>query len=624
MSAIVSPGAASAGALLPLGGSYADVLPGFATAAVANAVDGQVRVIVVPTPYASNPVMITPAERARGLADAEKRRGQIEAACRAVAPAGVTCRAILLPVFTREDACDPSAILPFSAPISAAFILGGAQTVAMSVLADTPVEHMLARAHAEGAVIGGTSAGAGMLSVAMLAGYADYPGAGKALEAGAVDVWHKPGCRGLSFGVESAILDQHFFQRGRPGRLLNAITQRDVPHLGVGIDAHTGVHIREGRYVEDVFGGYGVAVLDAETYHAAADAKFRGDSNILSVRNVLVHLLMPGNGAYDLQERHHSLAPPPLLAARAFDGLCLPAGAGTLILAGDLRRSLEGNAVLDRFLDLALERRGKVGASQARILVYADGYLTAWGAEAAAEKYAGALASCSRAAAGDVQTLTYTRNERMTGAMFPLPDDLAGIVLAGEDQSRVDVDALDGWLPEAWRGGVPVLADNAMTAVLGRRYSAHPPTPERPDLAELATQKSLLAGVTSICPGLGFLDAAFEPQLSHDNRWGRLFSLAYDHPATVAFGLDRDTALEVEAAGAHVLGRRAVVSLDLRQADLALGTNDGFVIANGLLDVFAPGDEVQPLAPHVDAVAASLSEPALVAFLPEPVEAEEA
>jgi len=36
--------------------------------------------------------------------------------------------------------------------------------------------------------------------------------------------------------------------------------------------------------------------------------------------------------------------------------------------------------------------------------------------------------------------------------------------------------------------------------------------------------------------------------------------------------------------------------LDLRQATLALGDNQGFVIANGLLDVFAPGDAIEALS----------------------------
>jgi cyanophycinase-like exopeptidase len=327
--------------------------------------------------------------------------------------------------------------------------------------------------------------------------------------------------------------------------------------------------------------------------------------------------LAPGDASYDLAARRHSLAATSRLADRAFAGLSLPADAGALLLAGDLRRSLDASPVIRRFLDLADERRGRVDAARTRILVYADGHLTAWGSQAAGERYAEGLIACARS----IRASVYTRHARMAGDMFPLPADLAGIILLGEDQSRIDVEALDGWLVDAWRGGVPVLADNALAAVLGPRFSAHPPTPERPDLAELATQKSLLAGATTIRAGLGLLDAAFEPQLSHDNRWGRLFSLAYDDPLAVAFGIDRDTALEIGPEGARVIGRRAVVSLDLRQAALSLGTNRGFVIANGLLDVFAPGDGVAPLPVPADAlVAADQPEPGLVACLPEPAE----
>jgi hypothetical protein len=64
------------------------------------------------------------------------------------------------------------------------------------------------------------------------------------------------------------------------------------------------------------------------------------------------------------------------------------------------------------------------------------------------------------------------------------------------------------------------------------------------------------------------------------------------HPERVAFAVNDGSALAITASGAEVLGDNPVLSLDLRAATLALGENDAFVIANGLVDVFAPGDEV--------------------------------
>ena len=62
------------------------------------------------------------------------------------------------------------------------------------------------------------------------------------------------------------------------------------------------------------------------------------------------------------------------------------------------------------------------------------------------------------------------------------------------------------------------------------------------------------------------------------------------NPIELAVGLTQNSALEITRNGARTIGDNALVALDLRNAALDLGTNDGFVIANGLLDVFAPGE----------------------------------
>jgi cyanophycinase-like exopeptidase len=71
-----------------------------------------------------------------------------------------------------------------------------------------------------------------------------------------------------------------------------------------------------------------------------------------------------------------------------------------------------------------------------------------------------------------------------------------------------------------------------------------------------------------------------------------LVALAYAHPDTLAIGLNEETALEINVDGATVLGSNGVFVLDLRQATLDKGTNDAYAFANGLLDVFAPGEAI--------------------------------
>src|SRR5512135_2294925 len=95
--------------LVPIGGGYADIYAGFSQAAVANAKNNQVKILVLPFASATDPVSITAEERATQLKTAGERRFQIEEACKRAAPQDVTCQATLAPILTRSDAEDPTA-----------------------------------------------------------------------------------------------------------------------------------------------------------------------------------------------------------------------------------------------------------------------------------------------------------------------------------------------------------------------------------------------------------------------------------------------------------------------------------------------------------------------------------
>lgn len=552
--------------LIPMGGGYSDVYAGFSAAAVQRARANTVTILVLAMTYTSHPQSITEAERAVNLRDANERRFQIEEACKRAAPANVTCRAVLIPVFTRPEALAWQAADLDPAEVSAVFVLGGDQGVAMRVLANTPLEAFLSTAYAQGAAVGGTSAGGGLQARAMIADYNPNFARANALAPGAVQVWTGPTERGLLFGLQAATLDQHFFQRGRVGRLLNALTLPDVPDVGIGVDAYTGVNIVGGARLEQVFGLYTVGVFDAATFNAAPNA--RVVNNTLSMRHVLVHLLAPGAFHYDLTTRAHSLAAPPALPDRTFEALTLPPGAGPLLLGGDVSAS-PANPVWAEFAR-------RVGRDP--VTVVAVGYPSASSARTAAQKYLTALG-----ATGETRLVS-------TGDSTPLtlPETGAVIVIA-RDVTNVDVAALAG-LKQAWLAGRPLWADGPAAALLGQTYAAHGPTPREGEEAELATQKSFINGRTTLKPGLGLLAANVEPALLNDNRWGRAFSLAYHHPETVVVGPGAGAVLALTAQGASIWGDNAVFILDARQSARALGDNQGYVIANLFLDVFAPGD----------------------------------
>ncbi len=586
-----------------MGGGYSDVYGGFVQSILRNAKDGKVNIAVLAMTYSTNPFSITEGERKTNLTDAERRRFEVEEACKRAAPQGVTCSAFLLPVFTRDDASAPEVLALLNQPISAAFMLGGDQTVAMQVLANTPLESRLEELYQSGAVFGGTSAGSGVQSYFMLGGYKQNFAAGNSLFFGAVDMWNEPDRRGLNFGIKSALIDQHFFQRGRAGRLLNAVCLPDAPHVGIGVDAYTGLQISDERIVGGVFGLYDVAVLDAETYRAADGARYLplGGGYVLSARNVLTHLLAQGDFTYDLETRQHSLKPYLPVVKRNFDSLRAPNGAGTLILAGDLSKALEPSPVLAEFIQLA-------GGENARVLILSAGYPSQRSAQTNAETYRDAL--------GGAKTEIIAL-EKNADSPAQIPSGISGILLIGKDAALMNPAALAP-VKEAWLKGIPVLADNAAASLLGAAYANHGPTPGDAEQEERLTQKALIDGVVEIRDGLGLLPVSVEPRMLQDNRWGRFFALGYQRPKNLVLGLNDATAIRIDSQGARVLGDNAVFVLDLRGATLKLGTNGGFAIANGLMDVFAPGEILAAQDADVNAQIARAATPALPTTPPTP------
>ncbi|MBK8050875.1 MAG: Type 1 glutamine amidotransferase-like domain-containing protein [Anaerolineales bacterium] len=552
----------------PVGGGYADVYPGIVAALLERAQGNSVRVVVLPAAYASNATSITPAELELNLRDAERRRYELEEACQRAAPEDVVCSAVLAPIFTRSDAEDPAKLASFTADVTGVFILGGDQEVAMQALANTPAEAALAKVYARGGVIAGTSAGGAMQARTMIAGYSPNFASSNALTRGAASITGDDEHRGLIFGVEDALLDQHFFQRGRMGRLLEATLRADAPHVGIGVDAYTGVRIVDGKVLTGVFGLYTVAVLDAATYGAAADVVYVGEEAMISARNILVHLLAPGDFHYDLATRQPSLAVTPAALARDFAGLALPHGAGPLFLTGGLEPES----------DVWRDFQSKTQASELPLLVVAAGYPNDRPAQRTAERVAQLFDA-------PVATKIVKRTET---APLQLDRQYRGIVVLARDQALLDPTRLAA-VKTAWLEGTPLLLDGAAAAIAGPVFSAHGPPPTDADAAEVAIQRSFLTGRTEITAGLDLLPVTVEPKVLSEHRWGRLFSLAYAHPEWPAFAVNDGAAVAITADGPRVLGDSAVISLDLRDATRAVGDNDAFVIANGLLDILHRG-----------------------------------
>lgn len=165
------------------------------------------------------------------------------------------------------------------------WISGGSQNRLMERLSPA-VEAAIRECHANGCVVGGTSAGAAVMSQQMITGRAalDKLEAGATALAPGLGLWPK------------AIVDQHFHRRRRFNRLLAAVA--DQPHLfGVGIDEGTAV-ILEGERLR-VVGDSSVLLLSA---HRAAIVEYEGPvgplpapkKSPLGVWNMDLHVLHPG------------------------------------------------------------------------------------------------------------------------------------------------------------------------------------------------------------------------------------------------------------------------------------------------------------------------------------------
>jgi hypothetical protein len=112
------------------------------------------------------------------------------------------------------------------------------------------------------------------------------------------------------------------------------------------------------------------------------------------------------------------------------------------------------------------------------------------------------------------------------------------------------------------------------------------------EAAEIAARRAPMYGCVQVERGLGLLGVNIEPRMVEDGGWNRLFTLAYEHQDRQALAIGANTTLLVSPTGVEVLGEESVVALDLRRATLDLGLNQAFVIANGLLDVYAPGEQL--------------------------------
>jgi cyanophycinase len=194
---------------------------------------------------------------------------------------------------TRRDCQEPNRLQRIE-EATGIFFTGGNQLRLTALLGGTPVAQLIRKRNAAGVTVGGTSAGASILSEHMIA----FGDEGSSVIAGSVRL--APGL-GLT---NRFVIDQHFRERDRLGRLITALAYNPFA-LGIGLDEDTAVFIGPDEVLE-VEGSGGATIVDAsEVSFSSADRASEGQP--VAVLGLKVHILTPG-ATFDLSTRTASAA----------------------------------------------------------------------------------------------------------------------------------------------------------------------------------------------------------------------------------------------------------------------------------------------------------------------------
>src|SRR5215203_979118 len=197
-------------------------------------------------------------------------------------------RTEVIDIRSREDACLKENVdkLIKSTVI---YLSGGDQLRLTSQVGDSPVFRCMKELYMDGTTIAGSSAGAAAMSDTMLIHGPDD----ETVELSALGM-----APGLGF-INGVVIDTHFAERGRLGRMLSAVAQNPAT-LGVGIDENTAIIVERGERFR-VIGGGAAYVVDGTnlSYTNLSESRPEG---VISIFGMKLDVLGVGD-RYDLIER---------------------------------------------------------------------------------------------------------------------------------------------------------------------------------------------------------------------------------------------------------------------------------------------------------------------------------
>jgi cyanophycinase len=198
----------------------------------------------------------------------------------------------VLEIPTREDAYDEANIKKVEAA-GGFFFTGGDQLRITSQLGDSPVYQLITERYVEGYMVAGTSAGAAAMPNTMIVG-------GPSDESNRVSSLSMAPGLGL---LEGVVIDSHFAERGRIGRLLGAVVQ-NPRNLGLGIDESTAILVEDAERFT-VIGSGAVYIVDGTGISYSSLSENIGEG-VVTICDVKLHVLGKGD-RFDLIQRRPML-----------------------------------------------------------------------------------------------------------------------------------------------------------------------------------------------------------------------------------------------------------------------------------------------------------------------------
>ncbi len=447
-------------------------------------------------------------------------------AWKALGPASV----VLLHTRDRKAADDPAFTKPL-AEATGVWFSGGDQSRIVAAYKGTLVEKELLKLHRRGGVIGGTSAGAAVMSDPMITG-----GTGDAATVGT----------GLGY-LPGVVVDQHFTQRKRNPRLA-AVVDTHPGFVGLGVDEATAIVVR-GRDIKVIGAGAVTVRLGAGAGRpAAADVvKTGGSLDLFQLRRAAAN----------------RAAKEPFPPAKVADPVVEK---GSLVIVGG---GGAGPEIWKRFIALA-------GGPDAPIVVIPTAL------EDPLPASVGEVEALKKYGATNVTTL-HTR-DRATADAPAFSDGLLrakGVWFGGGRQWRF-VDAYAGTLTEKRihgvlaRGGV-VGGSSAGASIQGEYMPRGHPLGNAVVMAEGYER------------GFAFLPGtAIDQHFFARRRTADMTGLMAKYPQFLGIGIDEGTAVVVTGHAAAVVGKSKVAFYDRRAGAPKAGEKDYVEVpAGGVYDLKA-------------------------------------